>query len=72
MDGDDDSERSKEQRGIHPSSHGVGRFASMEIVFENLDLCLLLSQKCITCPILSLKSFMNLSPVINFLHHSVN
>ena len=39
MAGDDDSdERSKEQRGTHPSSRGVGRFASMEMVFENLGL----------------------------------
>ena len=44
MDGDEDSDEwSKEQRGTHPSSHGFGRFASMEMVFENLGLCLLLS-----------------------------
>ena len=39
MAGDDDSdERSKEQRGTHPSSRDVGKFASMEMVFENLGL----------------------------------
>ena len=44
MDGDDDSgEWYKEQRGTNPSSRGFGKFASMEMAFENLGLCLLLS-----------------------------
>ena len=44
MAGDDESdERSKEQRGSHPSPGGSGRPASVEMILENLGLCPLLS-----------------------------
>ena len=43
MDGDDDSdERSEEQGGTNLLSHGFGRFSSIEMVFKNLGLSLLL------------------------------
>ena len=72
MAGDDDSdERSKEQRGTQSSSRDVGRFASMEMVFENLGLFCYCDSNVSPAPFSLSEIFMNLSPVITFLHHSV-